>query len=174
MDSILAMFAVNNPSSLKFHFSSKDKMEIQFRLIRAGELSSLLDLYKHLNSDEPPLPAEDILNRVWNDFLTDPKISCVVGDVEGRLVASCTLVVIPNLTRGARPYGLIENVVTHPEYRKKGIGNSLLRYTLQLAWEKQCYKTMLLTGRKQEETLRFYEKAGFQRGIKTGFIAKPD
>ena len=149
-------------------------MEIQFRSIRANELSSLLDLYKYLHSDESPLPAEELLNQVWDSFITDPKIHCVVGDVEGRLAASCTMVVIPNLTRGARPYGLIENVVTHPEYRKKGIGSSLLRYTLQLAWEKQCYKVMLLTGRQEEETLRFYEKAGFKRGVKTGFIAKPD
>ena len=149
-------------------------MEIQFRSIRTNELSSLLDLYKYLHSDESPLPAEEFLNQVWESFITDPKIHCVVGDVEGRLAASCTLVIIPNLTRGARPYGLIENVVTHPEYRKKGFGSSLLRYTLQLAWEKQCYKVMLLTGRQEEETLRFYEKAGFKRGVKTGFIAKPD
>lgn len=149
-------------------------MQIQFRLIRADELSSLLELYQHLNADEPALPEEEILKQVWNDFLTDPKIHCVVGEVEGRLVASCTLVVVPNLTRGARPYGLIENVITHPDHRKKGFGHSLLRHTLQLAWEKNCYKVMLLTGRKQEETLRFYEKAGFQRGVKTGFVAKPD
>ena len=148
-------------------------MGIQFRLIRADELTGLLNLYKHLNSDEPPLPEEVVLNQVWDSFITDPKIYCVVGDMEGRLVASCTLVIIPNLTRGSRPYGLIENVVTHPEYRKQGIGSNLLRYALQLAWEKQCYKVMLLTGRKQEETLRFYESVGFQRGIKTGFVAKP-
>jgi GNAT superfamily N-acetyltransferase len=148
-------------------------METQFRLIRADELSGLLDLYKHLNSDEPPLPTEDTLHQVWNSFMADPKIYCVVGELEGRLVASCTLIIIPNLTRGARPYGLIENVVTHAKYRQKGIGSSLLRYTLQLAWEQKCYKVMLLTGRKQEETLRFYEKAGFQQGIKTGFVAKP-
>ena len=149
-------------------------MEIQFRLIRTDELSNLLDLYKYLNSDEPPLPEEDVLNQVWSNFITDSKIYCVVGEIDGRLVASCTLIIIPNLTRGARPYGLIENVVTHPEYRKQGIGSNLLRHALQLAWEKHCYKVMLLTGRKQEETLRFYEKAGFQRGIKTGFVAKPD
>jgi GNAT superfamily N-acetyltransferase len=149
-------------------------MEIQYRLIRADELSGLLDLYQHLNADDAPLPEGDILNQVWNDFLTDPGISCVVGEIEGRLVSSCTLIIVPNLTRGARPYGLIENVVTHQAYRKKGFGSSLLRYALQLAWEKQCYKVMLLTGSKQEETLRFYENAGFQRGIKTGFVAKPD
>jgi GNAT superfamily N-acetyltransferase len=149
-------------------------MDIQFRLIRADELSSLLELYKHLNSDEPPLPEAEVLDRVWNDFTTDPKIHCVVAEMDSHLVASCTLIIVPNLTRGARPYGLIENVVTHPDYRKKGIGHSLLRHTLQLAWDKGCYKVMLLTGRKQEETMRFYEKAGFQRGIKTGFVAKPE
>jgi GNAT superfamily N-acetyltransferase len=147
-------------------------MGILFRLIRTDELAGLLDLYKYLNSDEPPLPEEAVLNQVWNSFTTDSKINCVVGELDGRLVASCTLIIIPNLTRGARPYGLIENVVTHPEYRKQGIGSNLLRYALGLAWEKQCYKVMLLTGRKQEETLRFYENAGFQRGIKTGFVAK--
>lgn len=149
-------------------------MDIQFRLVREGELSCLLDLYQHLNPDDAPLPAEDILHQVWNDFLTDPKICCVVGETEGRLVASCTLVIIPNLTRGAQPYGLIENVVTHSEYRQKGIGTGLLRHALQMAWERRCYKVMLLTGRKQEETLRFYEKAGFQRGVKTGFVARPE
>jgi GNAT superfamily N-acetyltransferase len=149
------------------------KMEIEFRLIRANERSSLLDLYQHLNADEPPLPEVPVLDQVWNDFTSDPKIYCVVGEMDGRLVASCTLIIIPNLTRGAHPYGLIENVVTHPEYRKKGIGSGLLHYALQLAWERQCYKVMLLTGRKQEETLRFYEKVGFQRGLKTGFVAKP-
>lgn len=148
-------------------------MSIQFRMVRADDLFGLLDLYKHLNPDDLPLPAEEILHQVWNDFLTDPKVFCVVGEMDGHLVASCTLVIIPNLTRGARPYGLIENVVTHTDCRQKGIGTETLHYALQLAWEKQCYKVMLLTGRTQEETLRFYEKAGFQRGIKTGFVAKP-
>jgi hypothetical protein len=33
---------------------------------------------------------------------------------------------------------------------------------------------MLLTGIRKIETLHFYEKAGFIKGMKTGFIACPD
>lgn len=145
-------------------------MDIRFRPVRADELEALLELYTHLNPTDAPLPDEATLRQVWDDFLTDPKVCCLVGEADNQLVTSCTLVIIPNLTRGMRPYGLIENVVTHAAYRQKGFGTRLLRHALQLAQEQNCYKVMLLSGRKEEETLRFYEKAGFQRGVKTGFV----
>jgi GNAT superfamily N-acetyltransferase len=50
----------------------------------------------------------------------------------------------------------------------------LLRRALAEAWDAGCYKVMLFTGSQKEETLRFYEQAGFQRGIKSSFIAYPD
>jgi len=33
---------------------------------------------------------------------------------------------------------------------------------------------MLLTRSKKDSTLKFYDKAGFKRGIKTGFIKRFD
>jgi hypothetical protein len=53
------------------------------------------------------------------------------------------------------------------------MGRRVLGAALELAWERDCYKVILLTGRKEEGTLRFYEQAGFEAGIKTGFVAKP-
>ena len=149
-------------------------MNVQFRLARQAELAALLDLYKHLHATDAPLPDDDALGLVWRDILNDPKLHCFVGDLDGKLVASCILAIVPNLTRGARPYGVIENVVTHADYRQQGIGTRLLQHALQTAWAKNCYKVMLLTGSKREETLRFYERAGFKRGIKTGFLATPE
>jgi GNAT superfamily N-acetyltransferase len=148
-------------------------MNITYREIKPDERDQLLELHQHLNPDDLPLPDESEVEAKWQEILADKKIHCVVAEDAGKLVASCVLIVIPNLTRGAKPYGLIENVVTHAEYRKKGIGRAILQYALSSAWEHQCYKVMLLTGRKDEATLRFYENSGFIGGVKTGFIAYP-
>jgi GNAT superfamily N-acetyltransferase len=148
--------------------------DVLFRTIERHELPALLDLYRHLRDADAPLPADDVLWQVWEEILQDPKMRVLVADLDGSLVASCTLAIIPNLTRGARPYGLVENVVTHSAHRRQGIGTRLLRHALQTAWEWNCYKVMLLTGSKSEGTLQFYEQAGFRKGIKTGFIAMPE
>ncbi|MBN3938406.1 MAG: GNAT family N-acetyltransferase [Nostoc sp.] len=58
------------------------------------------------------------------------------------LIASCLLVIVPNLTRGDRPYGLIENVITHPDYRRQDVGKCLIHHTLQSAWSHNCYKAL--------------------------------
>ncbi len=148
-------------------------MDISIRSVKQDELSALLDLYKHLNSTDAPLPDASTLEKIWNEILSDRKINCFVADWEGNLIASCILAIIPNLTRGARPYGLIENVITHPDYRRQGVGKRLIHHALQSAWSHNCYKVMLLSGSQTKEVLQFYEKIGFKKGIKTGFVATP-
>jgi len=143
------------------------------RAIRPEELPDLLALYSHLHPADPALTVNPEIERLWQGICADPNLHYFGADVGGHLVATCTLAIIPNLTRSARPYGLMENVVTHPDFRKRGIGTSLLRHALQLAWKQKCYKVMLLTSRKEPATLHFYEQAGFRAGLKTGFVAKP-
>ena len=148
-------------------------MVYNIRAIRENELEQLLALFQYLNPEDPSL-EEQTQYAVWDQFIHDPKITCIVVEEGGQLIASCTLVMVPNLTRSARPYGLIENVISHPDFRKQGIGKQMLQHALNLAWEQNAYKVMLLTGRNDEKVFKFYEQAGFKRGIKTGFIAKPE
>lgn len=146
-------------------------MPKNIRYIRKDELRELLELYKHLNKDDPELEENEKIMSLWERILNNPSQHYLVAEADGRIVSSCVLVVIENLTRGARPYGLIENVVTHEEYRNKGYGTRLLKKALEIAQKTGCYKVMLMSGRG-EETLKFYEKVGFERGKKTGFIVK--
>ena len=147
-------------------------MSITIREIADAELSALLSLYAHLHPDGERLPPDEAA-PLWETLRRAPNQHHLGAYQDGSLVSACTLVVVPNLTRGGRPYGLIENVVTHPDFRRRGLGTAVLEHALRAAWERGCYKVMLLTGSKNEATLRFYEQAGFERGVKTGFVARP-
>jgi GNAT superfamily N-acetyltransferase len=132
------------------------------------DLPGVLALYRHLHPEdaEPDLAAAE---PAWLALLSSALTSVIVADAAGLLVSSCTLAIIPNLTRKARPYGVIENVVTHPDYRRTGLGRGVLQTAVEAAWKANCYKVLLATGSKRESTLRFYENAGFSRGGKTYF-----
>lgn len=147
-------------------------MIAKVREINFSELDQLLDLYQYLNPDDPKLEKDQNLTELWQTICDDPYYLCLVIQEDGKLVSTCNLIIIRNITRNARPYALIENVVTHPDYRKKGYGTAVLKKAIAIAREKNCYKVMLMTSRKEESTLRFYEKVGFDRGDKTGFVIR--
>lgn len=146
-------------------------MEGFVRLIQYEELNQLLELYRDLHDDDPILSDNDMLETLWNQIISNENMYYIVVEAEGQIVASCVLVVIQNLTRNARPYALVENVVTHKNYRRKGFGRAVLLEALKISKEHNCYKVMLLTSSKNEGTYKFYENAGFSKGLKTGFIA---
>lgn len=101
-------------------------------------------------------------------ILTHPGLTIFMALDEDVPVATASLVVIPNLTRGGRPYALIENVVSAPSHRGQGFGKAAVCHAIQAAWEAGCYKAMLLTGRQDPAIHQFYEACGFVQN-KTGF-----
>ena len=139
------------------------------REAKQKDLDEILKLYLYLHEDSiPELDAH--LEQTWERIICDPNHHLVVNEVAGKIVSSCVCVIIPNLTRKVRPYAFIENVVTHKDYRGNGYAGECLDYARQIAEKENCYKMMLLTGSKKPETLRFYEKAGYNSSDKTAFI----
>lgn len=122
------------------------------REIKFAELPKLLDLYRQLHQDDPVLSSNQ-LQSLWSEIYNDQSLHYFVVEVDGILVSSCTLAVIKNLTRNARPYSLIENVITHEDYRNKGFGKKVLEAAVKTAVENNCYKVMLLTGSKKPDNL---------------------
>ena len=148
-------------------------MTLAVRTIRPEGLPQLLALYAHLHSSDDALPANDVVEATWQELMANPRYRYFGGYLGDELVSSCALTVIPNLTRGCKPYGLIENVVTHASHRAMGYGKAVLKHALSHAWSVGCYKVMLLTGRKSNSVFSFYESAGFDGREKRAFIAKP-
>ena len=138
------------------------------RPARPEDLAGLLDLYQVFRSHDPAFDTA-AATPAWTALLNSPVVTIVVAEQAGRLAASCTLAVIPNLTWQGRPYAVIENVATRSDHRRKGLGHAVLAFAVDRARTARCYKVTLSTGSMQEGTLRFYEGAGFKRHAKTFF-----
>ncbi len=140
---------------------------MEIRIADRKDIPGLLRLYRHLDPADTETPVEDAL-RNWERLKQYPGSDILVACVGEMIVTTCTLVVIPNLTRGGAPYALVENVVTDAAHRNKGFGKAVLKAATEAAWRAGCYKVMLLTGSTRPATLKFYQDAGFEQN-KTGF-----
>jgi hypothetical protein len=77
--------------------------DLSIRAVEQSDLPALLELYRDLNPEDPPLALADA-ESVWRQIANYSGSAIFVGVQENILVTSCTLVVVPNLTRGGLPY----------------------------------------------------------------------
>jgi hypothetical protein len=85
------------------------------------DLPEVLNLYRHLHPHDPHLETATA-ERIWSTLLTSSFMTVIVAQAAELLVFSYTLAIVPNLSRGGRSCGVIENVVTHSDYRRLELG----------------------------------------------------
>lgn len=139
------------------------------REVEKGDLTGLLELYVQLHNNSIPEQTEQLC-QLWENMIADENHHIIVAFEDGRIVSSCVCVIILNLTHNQRPYAFVENVITDKKYRNRGFAGKCLDYAKKIAIQNNCYKMMLLTGSKENSTLRFYEQAGYNQKDKTAFI----
>lgn len=139
------------------------------REINNNDFDGLMTLYMQLHNNPFPDKSEKVIG-IWNSIINDRNHHIIIAEENGQIVSSCVCVIIPNLTRSQRPYAFVENVITDSKYRKRGLATACLNYAKEIAVNENCYKMMLLTGSKDESTLKFYEQAGYNKNDKTAFI----
>ncbi|MFG1625780.1 GNAT family N-acetyltransferase [Kribbella sp. NPDC049227] len=141
-----------------------------FREADAGDFDAVMRLYRQLHPRDSPGGREA---DVFTEILRTPGLRLFVLEVDGVVVATTYFNLIPNLTRGAAPYAVIENVVVDAERRGTGLGKEIMARTLQAAWDAGCYKVMLMTGSRTPATHAFYRACGFDPDEKTAYVSRP-
>lgn len=143
-----------------------------FREAEPRDFDAILQLYQQLHESEP-LPQDGSARAVFDRILRTEGLHLFVLETGGEIVATTYLNVIPNITHGASPYAIIENVVVNAPLRGQGIGKEIIARTLQSAWAAGCYKAELSTGSRRASTHAFYRACGFSADDKTAYIARP-
>ncbi|MDR0400515.1 MAG: GNAT family N-acetyltransferase [Treponema sp.] len=65
------------------------------------------------------------------DRVSRASLKYFIAIENNKIVSSCYVAIIPNLTRNGKSNGFIENVITDEKYRKKGIGKRLIKMAIE-------------------------------------------
>lgn len=99
--------------------------------------------------------------RALADIQADPRQRVLVVEEGGRVVATATLMVLPNLSHGGRPVAQLESVVVDERERGRGVGERLVRYCVDEARRVGCFRMQLTSNATREGAHRFYRRLGF-------------
>ena len=134
------------------------------RKAKSTDAEDLKVLYFEYLTAYPPTEEQDM--DVWANLLDkferDENMYLLVVEENEKVVSSVQMAIIESLTHNIRPFAVIENVVTHIDYRNKGYASALLDKASEIAKERRCYKVFLETGSNKESTLNFYRNNGFE------------
>ena len=133
-----------------------------------ADLPRLLELLHDLSQNgERPESTPEELRAAHGDTLRALRDSgwgrVLVLEVAGEVMGTLTLYLLPNLSHGARPTGLVENVVVAPRTRGQGLGRVLMGRAEELARAHGCYRLALTSNRRRTDSHRFYEGLGFAK-----------
>ena len=107
-----------------------------------------------------PLSDEDVINRITY-VQNSPIDSLFVYDLDNKITGLMAFRIRENIEENTR-FGEISVIVVQSESRKKGIGKKLMEYAEQLAHEKGCIGTWLVSGFGREELAHpFYKELGY-------------
>jgi len=141
---------------------------IAFREAEQKDLPSILELYKQLNPDDEELAIADA-EKIWADVFMDRGLKYFIAVDLDKVISTCYICIIPNLTRMGRSIGFIENVVTDDAYRRQGIGGKVVKMAVDYARDQNCYKVVLQSGIERKYAHVFYESIGFNGSSKKAF-----
>jgi len=142
---------------------------MEFRELNKNDIPSLLELYVQLNDENDGFDLQ-MARKIWETEIEGNKNIYYFGAVEnGRVLSTCYCVIIPNLTRGCRSICFVENVVTHKDYRKQGLGRKVIEMAVETARRNNCFKVILQSGSGRKEAHKFYEGLGFASDTKKAF-----
>jgi GNAT superfamily N-acetyltransferase len=140
---------------------------VEYCIAGKEDLPMILKLYEQLNPEENVINIEAAKN-IWK-IIEQNNIRYFIAKENNKILASCYMVIIPNLTRNGQSIGFIENVITDKNNRRKGIGKNVMEMAIKYAKENNCYKILLQSNNKRKESHKFYENIGFDGDSKKAF-----
>lgn len=118
-----------------------------------GFLTTLDSLRKASDIDKNK--ADEIFEKINSN----PDHMVAIAELNGKIVGSTTLLIEQKFIHNGGLVGHIEDVVIDKNFQGQKIGEKIIKYLLEFARNRGCYKTILDC---TDDVKPFYEKIGFK------------
>ncbi len=102
-------------------------------------------------------PYEEAFRRID----ADPAQLIVAALLDGEVVGTLQLTVVPGLARAGALRGQLEAVRVRADLRGRGIGEAMVRWAVDKARRRGCALAQLTTDKRRTDAHRFYARLGF-------------
>ncbi|HLF74063.1 MAG TPA: GNAT family N-acetyltransferase [Anaerolineales bacterium] len=142
------------------------RKEITFRTARRADLPSIVRM---LADDElggrreryaDPLP--ETYYAAFEQIELDPNHALIVAELNGEVVGTLHLMFLPSISFQGGLRAQVESVRVDTSCRNQGIGNQMMKWTIERARERGAHVIQLTTHRSRADAHRFYERLGFE------------
>ena len=137
-------------------------MELEYGPATIKELPQMVELLGVLFTDEAEFqPNSDKQKRALEAILANPTVGRLFVAREGkRVVAMASLLYTVSTAEGGKA-AWFEDLVVHPDERKRGIGEALLKVVVDHARNEGVLRITLLTDMQNERAQAMYRRVGF-------------
>lgn len=138
-------------------------VDINIREAKAEDLPGILSLHAQLEPEADVIQPIEEAKTIFSRIKKYPDYRIYVATTEREIIGTFALLIMDNLAHLGAPSGVIEDVVVHKDWQRKGIGRRIMNFAMDYCRESGCYKVTLSSNLKREGAHRFYESLGFQR-----------
>jgi GNAT superfamily N-acetyltransferase len=137
------------------------------RAAREEDIPRILALYRQLEISNAEAERQRTISlehyrKAFGEISDYTGQELLVAEEAGEVIGSLMLVIVPNLSHGAKPWAIIENVIVDEEYRRRGVGRLLMEYAVNRAKEADCCRIGLMSNVVRDESHQFYRDMGFE------------
>src|SRR5438128_2690994 len=136
-----------------FRKAVRQDLRASLELLNDGKMGSVLERIED--------PTPELYIEAFDAIEADPNQLLLVGDIEGRIVASLQLTFIPGIAHQGAWRAQVEAVRVAGDLRGRQIGEAMMRQVIALARERGCALVQLTTNKARDDAQRFYHRLGF-------------
>ena len=126
-------------------------------------VAMLADDIKGAAREDASLPLDPGYLAAFAAIAATPGMRLVVAELDGRVVGTVQIAVLPGLSRKGASRGYLEAVRIAGDVRGQGLGAELVTWAVEQCRAAGCGMVQLTTQRDRIDAHRFYERLGWER-----------